>query len=76
VLSSELYAIPALIGAGVVVVPERLGVGGPAWAFVGAGACLTIRLLGVRFRIDAPHPPGGNAAGQAGAGPGLPERED
>ena len=76
VLSSELYAIPALVGAALVVVPERLGVGGPLWVFVGAGACLVIRLLGVRFRIDAPHPPGGDTAAQTGGGPGLPEPED
>jgi uncharacterized membrane protein YeiH len=62
VLSSELYAIPAAVGAGVVVVAARLGAGGEIWALVGAGACLAIRLLGVRFRIDAPHPPGGGSA--------------
>ncbi len=61
VLSSELYAIPAAVGAALVVVPARLGVGGPVWVFVGAGVCLAIRLVGVRFRIDAPHPPGSAA---------------
>ncbi|MCD2190577.1 trimeric intracellular cation channel family protein [Actinomycetospora soli] len=61
VLSSELYAIPALVGAAVVVVPARLGAGGPVWVFVGAGVCLTIRLLGIGFRLDAPRPPGGSA---------------
>jgi uncharacterized membrane protein YeiH len=63
VLSSELYAIPALVGAAVVVVPARLGVGGPVWAYAGAAVCLLIRLLGVRFRIDAPHPPGAGTSG-------------
>ena len=58
VLSSELYAIPALVGAAFVVVPARLGAGSLTWVFLGAGACLAIRLLGVRFHLDAPRPPG------------------
>ncbi|GAA4856824.1 trimeric intracellular cation channel family protein [Actinomycetospora corticicola] len=62
VLSSELYAIPALVGAAFVVIPARFGAGGLLWVFVGAGACLVIRLLGVGFRIDAPRPPGGGSA--------------
>ncbi len=66
VLSSELYAIPALVGATIVVVPARLGVGGAVWAYAGAAACLVIRLLGVRFRLEAPHP----------RGAGSPERPD
>ena len=64
VLSSELYAIPALVGAAVVVVPTRLGVGGPVWVYAGAAACLLIRLLGVRFRLEAPHPRDPGAVGE------------
>jgi uncharacterized membrane protein YeiH len=59
VLSSELYAIPALIGAAIVVVPARLGAGGAVWVYAGAAVCLFIRLLGVRFGLEAPHPRGG-----------------
>jgi uncharacterized membrane protein YeiH len=58
VLSSELYAIPALLGAAVVVVPDRLGVGGLGWALAGAALALTVRLVGVGFHLDAPRPPG------------------
>ena len=61
VLSSELYAVPALVGAAIVVVPARWGSNGLPWALLGAAVCLAIRLLGVRFRIDAPHPPGRGA---------------
>jgi uncharacterized membrane protein YeiH len=61
VLSSELYAIPALVGAALVAVPARLGSTGLVWIFAGAAACLAIRLLGIRFRLDAPHPPGRDA---------------
>lgn len=58
VLSSELYAIPALLGAVVVVVPDRLGVGGLGWTLAGAALALTVRLVGVGFHLDAPRPPG------------------
>jgi uncharacterized membrane protein YeiH len=64
VLSSELYAIPALVGAAVVVVTARVGVGGPVWVYVGAATCLLIRLLGVRFRLEAPHPRDPGPVGQ------------
>jgi uncharacterized membrane protein YeiH len=58
VLSSELYAIPALLGAAVVVVPDRLGIGGLGWTLAGAALALTVRLVGVGFHLDAPRPPG------------------
>lgn len=58
VLQSELYAIPALAGATVLVVAVGLGAPDLLGALLGAGLCLVIRLLGVGFRIDAPRPPG------------------
>lgn len=58
VLSSELYAIPALLGAAVVVLGTRAGLGPLLPALSGAGLCLLVRLIGLRFRLDAPHPPG------------------
>jgi uncharacterized membrane protein YeiH len=58
VLSSELYAIPALLGAGVVVVADRLGAGALVPSLVGAALCIAVRLVGVRLRLEAPHPPG------------------
>jgi uncharacterized membrane protein YeiH len=58
VLRSELYAIPALAGALVLVVATELGA--PELPAAGAGAvlCFTIRMLGVRFGLHAPAPPG------------------
>ena len=56
VLSSGLYAIPAVVGAAITVVAVRLGVDGLAAALVAALACFTIRMLGLRFDIDAPTP--------------------
>jgi uncharacterized membrane protein YeiH len=58
VLRSELYAIPALAGALVVVVADQLGASAALPAIGAAGLCFTIRMLGVRFRLDAPTPPG------------------
>jgi uncharacterized membrane protein YeiH len=58
VLSSGLYAIPALVGAFLAVGAERLGVAALPGAMVAAAVCFTIRVVGVRFGIDAPGPPG------------------
>lgn len=57
VLSSELYAIPALLGALVTVLTTRAGVYGVPAAAGAAVACFGIRMLGVRFRLNAPRPP-------------------
>ena len=58
VLTSGLYAIPALVAALVVVGGERIGVHEFSAAVVGAGLCFGIRLLGLRFHWNAPRPPG------------------
>ena len=57
VLRSELYAIPALVGATIVVVVSLLGADGPATAIGAAAVCFGIRMLGVRFGLNAPPPP-------------------
>jgi len=58
VLRSELYAIPALVGAVIVAVAEGFGYHGTLAAVAGALVCLVIRLVGVRFDLHAPRPPG------------------
>jgi uncharacterized membrane protein YeiH len=57
VLSSGLYAVPALVGATVVVVADLLEARGPVAAGIGAAACFGIRMLGVHFDVNAPFPP-------------------
>lgn len=65
VLQHDLYAIPALLGAAVVVVAYAVGSVSPVFAIVGAGVCFATRMIGVRYGIDAPtasseprrHPP-------------------
>lgn len=58
VLRSELYAIPALIGAGCAAATYRLGLHGTVAALGCAAVCFVIRMVGVRFDLNAPHPPG------------------
>ncbi len=58
VLRAELYAIPAMAGALVVVVTDAAGVYGAAAAVGAALLCFTLRLAGLRYRIHAPAPPG------------------
>lgn len=58
VLRSELYAIPALLGAAVAVGAARAGVNGLIGTVLAAAVCFVVRMLGVGFRLDAPRPPG------------------
>jgi uncharacterized membrane protein YeiH len=58
VLRSELYAIPALIGAAVTAVTSRTGVYGIPAAIAAAALCFAVRLVGVHFGLNAPGPPG------------------
>ena len=58
VLRSELYAIPALLGAAVAVSANRVGLNGLVGALVAALVCFVVRMLGVGLRLDAPRPPG------------------
>jgi uncharacterized membrane protein YeiH len=59
VLRHELYAIPALLGAGIVVAGHGGGSGSAVFPAVGAGACFALRMVGVRFGIDVPNAPSG-----------------
>ncbi|MDE3722877.1 trimeric intracellular cation channel family protein [Nocardiopsis sp. N85] len=56
--NSHLYAIPAMLGAGTVSVAHLLGFDAGWVAVVGALLCFTIRLLALRYRWNAPRPPG------------------
>jgi uncharacterized membrane protein YeiH len=58
VMSEGLYAIPALAGAALTVLAITTGLYGLGAAIVAAAVCFLIRLLGVRFKLNAPRPPG------------------
>lgn len=57
VLRSELYAIPATVGALVVVLAAQLGVFTVPAAVAAAVLCFAIRMVAVRFDLNAPAPP-------------------
>lgn len=63
VLKSDLYAVPALVGASVAVVTTEGHVYGVPAAFGAALSCFVVRMVGVRFRLNAPSPPEGAAGG-------------
>lgn len=54
VLRSELYAIPALIGAGCASAAYSAGYHGTVAALGSAAVCFVIRIAGVYFGLDAP----------------------
>jgi uncharacterized membrane protein YeiH len=58
VLTSGLYAIPALVAAGVTVATSRADVYGVPAALGAATACFAIRMVGVQYGLNAPRPPG------------------
>lgn len=57
VLRSDLYAIPALTGASVVAIAHEAGSDAGVYAVVGAGACLVLRLIGMRYGVNVPIAP-------------------
>jgi uncharacterized membrane protein YeiH len=57
VLRRELYAVPALLGAAVVVAADQAGSTSPVFPLLGAGLCFGIRMFGLRHGIDMPSAP-------------------
>jgi uncharacterized membrane protein YeiH len=56
VLSSGLYAIPALVGATATAVAVEFDVESAGTAIGAAALCFLIRMAGVRFDLNAPRP--------------------
>ena len=57
VLRRELYAIPALLGAGVVVGAQSAGSSNPLFPLLAACLCFGTRMIGLRYGLDAPTAP-------------------
>jgi uncharacterized membrane protein YeiH len=57
VLREGLYAIPALLGALVVVVAQEAGSTSPMFPLLGAVVCIVVRLSGLRYGVNVPTPP-------------------
>jgi uncharacterized membrane protein YeiH len=58
VLRSGLYAIPALVGAAIVVGAAKGGTHHLAFPIIGAAVCFAIRLAGIYFNLNVPRAPG------------------
>jgi len=54
VLRGGLYAIPALVGAGIVVVAYHAGDHTIVFPIVGIGVCFVMRMAGLRYGIGLP----------------------
>ena len=54
VLRSGLYAVPALIGAALTVLTAALGLDGLATTLGAAAVCFLVRMLGLRYGLNAP----------------------
>lgn len=58
VLRTGLYAIPALVGASIVVVASESGTHNLVVPIVAAAICFVIRLAGLHFDLNVPRAPG------------------
>ena len=56
VLRQELYAIPALLGAAIVVAADRAGTHSALFPALGAAVCFATRAFGMRFGVNVPRP--------------------
>jgi uncharacterized membrane protein YeiH len=57
VLRHDLYAIPALLGAGVLVAAQKSGSSSPVFPVLGVALCVAVRLAGLRYGVNVPIAP-------------------
>jgi uncharacterized membrane protein YeiH len=57
VLRHELYAIPALLGASILVIAQESGSDSPIFPVLGAAVCVGVRLVGLRYGVNVPIAP-------------------
>jgi uncharacterized membrane protein YeiH len=57
VLRHELYAIPALLGASILVVAQKTGTDSPVFPVLGVVVCVAVRLAGLRYGVNVPIAP-------------------
>jgi uncharacterized membrane protein YeiH len=63
-----LYAIPALLGATIVVIGHSAGSSSIAFPLAGAAACFALRVVSIRYRLGLPQAP--SVRRQRGEDPG------
>src|SRR3954453_12901062 len=57
VLRHDLYAIPALLGAGVLVAAQQSGSDNPVFPVLGIFLCVAVRLAGLKYGVNVPIAP-------------------
>ena len=67
VLRHDLYAIPALLGAAVLVIAQKNGGDSPMFPVLGAALCVAVRLAGLRYGVNVPIAPSERRAEEPGA---------
>jgi uncharacterized membrane protein YeiH len=57
ILRHDLYAIPALLGAAVLVVAQQNGSDNPVFPVLGVVTCVAVRLVALRYDVNVPVAP-------------------
>jgi uncharacterized membrane protein YeiH len=57
VLRHDLYAVPALLGAGVLVIAQESGSDNLVFPVLAAAVCVAVRLVGLRYGVNVPIAP-------------------
>jgi uncharacterized membrane protein YeiH len=57
ILHSDLYAVPAFIGATIASVAYEAGAEGPYFAILAALVCFLVRIVGIRYQLRVPIAP-------------------
>jgi uncharacterized membrane protein YeiH len=64
VLRHDLYAIPALLGAGVLVAAQESGTSSPVFPVLGVAVCVAVRVAGLRYGLNVPIAPSARDEGR------------
>ena len=73
VLRHDLYAVPALAGAAVVVAAHAAGSNSTAFPLLGIAVCFGVRMVGLRFNVQLPIAPSRRKPGEDGQSVDDPE---
>ena len=57
VLRQELYAVPALLGAGILVLAQETGSSSPVFPVLGVIVCVSVRLASLKYGVNVPVAP-------------------
>jgi uncharacterized membrane protein YeiH len=57
VLRHDLYAVPALVGAGILVAAQEAGSASPVFPALAAAVCVALRLAGLHWEVNVPIAP-------------------